>query len=274
MESHEANEIENGVDRTGVGVGSAAPTRTLEKGLFLLGLFDADHPEWTLKELRERAGLPKATTRRLIKTLELSKWVALDPVSGRYHLGSSALKAYYLATSDTELVRIAHPFLVQLEEETAETTILAVWSSQGPVIIDTVPTPRPFKIYTAVGMPLPGISSADAMALIAFSPEKTWDELLAKPIEKRTPKTVTDPSVLRDRLRTIRQEGVACDWEEWNDGAPAVSAPVFDQGGELRAAITVVAPIERCSPEEMQRYAAAVKKSAAALSAALGHRVG
>jgi hypothetical protein len=59
-----------------------APTRTLEKGLFLLGLFDVGHPEWSLKELRERAGLPKATTRRLMKTLEAANWVAYDSEAG------------------------------------------------------------------------------------------------------------------------------------------------------------------------------------------------
>ena len=126
MESPGLNEIENGTPAA-----NGPPTRTLEKGLFVLGLFDVDHPEWTLKELREAAGLPKATTRRLVKTLEHGKWVAQDPVTGKYHLGSSALKAYYLATSDTELVRIAHPFLVQLEEETTETAILSVWSAHG-----------------------------------------------------------------------------------------------------------------------------------------------
>ena len=92
-----------------------APTRTLEKGLFLLGLFDVGHPEWSLKELRERAGLPKATTRRLMKTLEAANWVACDPESGKYYLGSSALRALYLAMSHSELVRTAHPFLVALQ---------------------------------------------------------------------------------------------------------------------------------------------------------------
>jgi DNA-binding IclR family transcriptional regulator len=253
---------------------NGAPTRTLEKGLFLLGLFDTDHPEWTLKELRERAGLPKATTRRLIKTLEMSKWVALDPVTGKYHLGPSALRAYYLATSDSELVRIAHPFLVELEEETTETSILSVWSTQGAIIVDTVPTSRPFKIYTAVGMPLPGVSSADAQVLIAYMPEDRWDSILAKHLERRTPKTVTEPQVLKERWRQVRRDGVAYDWEEWKTGAPAVAAPVFDQEGEVRAAITVVLPIERCSPAEMELYAAAVKKTAANLSKALGHRGG
>jgi DNA-binding IclR family transcriptional regulator len=253
-------------------IGNGAPTRTLEKGLFLLGLFDAEHPEWSLRELRERAGLAKATTRRLVKTLELSKWLAFDQVSGKYHLGPSVLRAYYLATSDAALVRTAHPCLVDLAEETTETAILSVWSAEGPIIVDSVPTSRFFKPYTAVGMLLPGVSSADAQILIAFAPEETWDALLATPVEPRTEHTVTDPDRLRERWRAIRREGIAYDLGEWNAEAPAVAAPVFDQSGQVRAALTVVPPIERGSPEQMERHGLATKRAAAKLSAVLGHR--
>ena len=111
MEEPEAIENESGNDSAG-----GPPTRTLEKGLLVLSLFDTEHREWTIKDLRERAGLPKATARRLVKTLEHARWLVQDQATGRYRLGSSALRAYYLATSDSELVRVAHPFLVALEE--------------------------------------------------------------------------------------------------------------------------------------------------------------
>lgn len=262
-------DVENGTEDQTQSPGGA-PTRTLEKGLFLLGLFDAEHPEWTLRELRERAGLPKATTRRLVKTLEAGGWVEYDPVSRTYHLGSSALKALYLATSHPELARFVHPFLVELEQETTESAIFSIWTEQGPLILDSVPTSRSFKPLTYPGMFLPGVSSADAQVLIAFGPEENWDRLLKKPIEPRTSRTVTDPTLLRERWRTVRREGIAYDWGEWNIDAPAVAAPVFDRNEHLRGAITVVPPEERCSEEDMQRYAAAVRRTAAAISAKLG----
>ena len=254
------------------GIPSGAPTRTLEKGLFLLGLFDIDHSEWSLKELRERAGLPKATTRRLMKTLEAADWVAYDPGSARYHLGSRVLRAVYLAMSHSELVRTAHPFLVRLTDETTESSSLSVWADQGALIIDTVPTPRAFQIVTFAGMLLQGSASADAQILIAFGPKHTEETVLSTPQLPRTRHTVTDPTLLRERFEQIRREGVAYDWGEWNETAPAVAAPVFDQNRQLRASLSVVAPPERCSEEQMQGYAAAVKRTAADLSAALGYR--
>ena len=263
-------EIREKAAEMATGVPASAPTRTLEKGLFLLSLFDMDHPEWSLRELRERADLSKATTRRLVKTLEAAKWVAYDVVSGKYHLGSSALRALYLATSHSELARVAHPFLVGLELETTESCSLSVWTDKGPLIIDTVVTSRPFKPVTYAGMLLPGIASADAQVLVAFGPEEAWDVLLATPIEARTERTVTDPGRLRERWRTIRREGVAFDWGEWNLGAPAVAAPVIDRSGQLRGSISVVPPIERCTEAQMLEYAAAVKRTAAEVSKKLG----
>ncbi len=249
---------------------TGAPTRTLEKGLFLLGLFDHDHPEWSLRELRERAGLPKATARRLMKTLEASHWVEYDAEAGKYHLGSAVLKALYLATSHSELVRIIHPYLVSLMEETTETSMISVWTDQGALILDTVPTPRTFRSLTFNGMLLEGVASADAMALIAFGPEENWDRILAKPIRAKTVRTVTDPQALREKWSAIRREGVAYDWLEWNIDAPAVAVPLFDRRGHLRGALSIVVPIERASEETMHNLAAVLTRAAREIAQRLG----
>jgi DNA-binding IclR family transcriptional regulator len=249
---------------------NGAPTRTLEKGLVLLGLFDVDNPEWTLRQLRERTGFTKATTRRLMKTLEASNWVEWDPDTGKYHLGSRVLRALFLATSYSELARMAHPFLQKLAEETTESSSLCVWVDEGALIIDTVVTSRLFTPRTFAGMLMPGLASADAQILVAFGPEEQWNRLLAAPIERRTSKTVVDPDLLREKWREVRRAGIAFDYGEWKEEAPAVAAPVFDRTGRLRASLSVVAPIERGSKAEMERHAAVVENIAAELSKELG----
>jgi len=249
-----------------------APSRTLEKGLFLLGLFDSEHPEWTLKELRERSGLSKATTRRLVKTLEFSDWVAYDAARHTYHLGSRVLQAVHVAMSHSELVRVAHPYLLRLVEETTETASLSVWADRGALILDTVTTPRPFKPFTFPGMLLPGSASADAQVLIAFGPDQVRERVLATPQQKRTLNTITEPEALKERWAGIREAGVAYDWEEWLMGSPAVAAPVFDQTGQVRASLSIVPPIERGSGAEMALCADAVTAAAAELSRELGYR--
>jgi DNA-binding IclR family transcriptional regulator len=243
-----------------------SPIGTLERGLLLLELFDADNSEMSLGQLREKAGLPKATIQRLMKTLEARKWVTYDRVTRTYHLGASVLRISYLAASHSELVRVTHPFLIQLAEETRETAGLSAWTDLGPLILDTALTPRHFKPATNIGMILEGLSTADAQVLVAFGPEETWDRLLANPIEKRTGLTLTDPTQVRERWVTVRKEGVAFDWGEWNSEIPAVAAPVFDHWEQVRGAITIAPPIERASEEAMQRYGEILKATAAEIS--------
>lgn len=249
---------------------AAAPTRALERGLQLLGLFDADHPEWTLKELRERTGLPKATVRRLMMTLEASDWVARNEASGTYRVGPGATRIGYAARSHNELVRVAHPHLVRLADETTESVSFSVWTRRGAMLLDNVSSLRMFRYGVHNGMLMEGLTSANAKALVAFLPEQMWESLLSAPIESRTSRTVTDPERVREQWRSYREAGWAYDRGEWTDEAMAVAAPVLDRNGAVLASVSVLVPVERATEETMQRCAAAAMKTAAAISRELG----
>ena len=252
---------------------SVAPTRTLEKGLFLLGLFDVEHPEWSLKELRERAGLPKATTRRLMKTLEAANWVAYDSESGRFHLGSSALRALYLAMSHSELTRTAHPFLAQLTEETTESSSLCRVGRSRRADHRYRPDRPRFQAFhlrrhasrRQRKRRRPGADSVRVGAHPgdgAVHPPAT-SHAIHGGRRPRAPGEVRTGEVRGGRLSTAV------------NGTRRLlpsQRPVFDRNGELRASVSVVAPPERCNEEQMRSYAEAVKKTAAELSFALGYR--
>lgn len=246
-----------------------SPIGTLERGLLLLETFDADNPEMSLNELRERTGLPKATIQRLMKTLEARRWVAYESSTRKYHLGASVLRISYLAASRSELVRVAHPFLVRLAEETRETASLCVWTDLGPLMLDTVLTPRHFKPATNIGMIL-GMSTADGQVLIAFGPEEAWDTFLATPIPRHTELTLTDPVKVRERWQTVREQGVAFDKGEWNLEIPAVAVPVFDCYGQLRGSMAIAPPVERAGDEVLHRYAELLKAAATEIAKKLG----
>lgn len=249
---------------------SASPSRTLEKGLQVLSLFDVTHAEWTLKDIREEAGLPKATGFRLVKTLENLKYLAYDAKSGAYHLGSAMMKAAYLTLSHSELVRLAGPYVQALAETTTETADLSVWTDQGSMIVHTAYTPRPFRPYNPPGMIMSGLTNVHAKIFVAFGPEGEWGKAIAENVP-RTEHSITDPDRLRDELRKTRREGLALGMEEHKLGMCAVGAPVFDGTGEVRAILAVVVPSERFGPRERTVYGEAAIDVAAHLSRELGY---
>ena len=249
----------------------ASPNRTLEKGLILLGLFEMDHPNWSLREMRVESGFSKTTTLRLVKTLEALGYLSSDPQTGRYHLGPSVLKAVYVSLSQSELVRVVHPSLEALAEETTETAAITVWTDRGPLIVDMVLTSRIFKPHLWLGMLLPGLGSAAARVLVAFNHESVMNAVLAKPQVATTPFTLTDQGLLREELMKIRREGVSFELREWDLSMGGVAAPILGPDGFVRASLAVVVPIERCGDAEMSACTEAVKRVARRLSHEMGY---
>jgi DNA-binding IclR family transcriptional regulator len=249
-------------------------SKSLEKGLLALTLFDAAHTEWTLGEIRRQLGLPKTTVFRLLKTLVGLGFMDYDPQAAKYHLGPSFHRAVYVTFADAELVRNVHPHMVTLAASTEETVNLAVWTGEWPLIVDSVLTPRPFKPPAAIGMVMEGLASLHSRTFLAFGSEDKREAALAIQEVPRTPYTVVDPERLKEELARIRREGVAYGLQEWAVGMCSVAAPVFGLAGTIRASMSLVAPSERFGPTEMVRYAEAVKHAAAEASKDLGYLSG
>jgi len=257
--------------KTANGGDSAFMVRALAKGLSILSLFDAENREWTLDEIAERAGLPRMTAYRMIRTMESSWFLVRDSVTNRYHLGPALLAATYLSEGYAELASIVRPYLQELADKTGEATTLALEVDGVAVSVDMVDTPRPLRREVAVGRIIGDTASANGKVFAAFKTGAEREAILASPHPQLTPNTITDPRALARELDVVASSGVAFDIEERNLGTCAVAAPVRDQLGTVTAAISLIVPTGRFGPEEKESYAEAVKASAAAISAFLGY---
>ena len=249
----------------------SSTSRTLEKGLRLLGLFDAEHQQWSLRELREASGESKTTVLRLTKTLEGLGYLVRDPRTGRLRLGASILKLSYVNSIHNELVRLAVPHMRGLSETTNQPIDLAVQIERDSFMTLYDVAPRFVRPQAPVGRTIhPGLTTAASKVYAAFQPEETWDDILAEVVRPLTERTITDLKQLREQLVRARQKGVAFDIGESSIELAGVGAPVFGVDGAVVAVISVVAPVERSGSAEVAGYADAVRDAAADLSEELG----
>ena len=170
---------------------SAFMVRALAKGLSILSLFDAENREWTLDEIAERAGLPRMTAYRMIRTMEAASYLVRDPVTSRYHLGPALLATTYLSESYSDLVKIARPYLEELTAKTGESATLAVEVDGVAVSVFMVDTPRPLKRELAVGRIIGDTANANGKIFAAFKSEEERAELVAMPRMRLTSATIT-----------------------------------------------------------------------------------
>jgi IclR family transcriptional regulator, KDG regulon repressor len=245
--------------------------RALAKGLAMLGLFDAEHREWSLDEMVARLGLPRMTAYRMARTLQGAGYLVTDPATGRYHLGPALLASIYLSEGYAQLVDIARPYLESLVEKSGESATLAVEVDGFAVCVDMVASARPLKREVAVGRVIGDTANAHGKMFAASKSDAERESIVNRPRARRTPKTITDPRELARELEKVREEGVAFDLEERDLGTCAVVAPVRDQMGKVIATLGVVVPTGRFGPDERKSCAETVRATAASLSEFFGY---
>jgi DNA-binding IclR family transcriptional regulator len=243
--------------------------RALARGLNIVALFDIEHPDWGLNEICARTGMSKTTTYRMLRTLEAKDFLAYDQATERYHLGKATIPTAYLALSYVGFVRAAHPFLEELAVATGETVELSVPGAGGAIVVDQVATKHPFRLNLPTGRIQNNLAQSSCRLLVAFQSPSEQEKFLSRPHHRLTVNGMTDREEIARRLAADKAEGLACDLEELDTGVCAVSAPVLERDGSVKAVVTLVAPAERFVGRERKKQIEALKDVAARMSTAL-----
>jgi DNA-binding IclR family transcriptional regulator len=251
---------------------SGSFVRALSRGLGVLALFDMEHPEWGLNDICARSGMSKTTAYRMVRTLEAMEFVAYDPQTELYHLGKAMIPGAYVVMSYVGFVRAAHPFLERLSEATGETVELTVGVPGGAVVADQVLSTHPFRLNLPTGRLQSNVAASSFRLHLAYASAAEQRRVLSKGLPALTPRTVTDPEELIARMAAERAEGLSLDLEEQDLRVCAVSAPVLERDGSLRAALTIVAPAERFGARERKKAIEALRQAALQLAEYLNGR--
>lgn len=237
--------------------------------LAVLDAFTAEQPELTLTDLARRAGLPLSTAHRLVG--ELAAWGALERDGrGRYRIGLRLWEVGSLAPRSLGLRESAMPFLTDLHEVTGENVQLAVLDGRDAVYVERLSGRGAVHVVTRVGSRLPLHATGVGLVLLAHTPAPFQERVLAGPLRRYTPRTVTDPERVRRTLADVRRTGVAVSDRQIELVSQSVAAPVRGRDGTVVAALSVVVP----AAADARTYVPAVRAAALGVSRALGQREG
>jgi DNA-binding IclR family transcriptional regulator len=234
----------------------------------VLEAFSPTSPALTLSEIARRAGLPLTTTHRLLAELCASRALERDG-AGTYRIGLRLWEIASLAPRGVPLREAALPFLEDLYEVTHENVQLGVREGHDVVYIERIAGRRAVGVLTRVGGRFPLHASGIGMVLLASAPEDVQRDVVEGPLRRFTDHTITDPARLKRALAQIRRDGVAISDRQVTDDAMSVAAPITDAGGEVIAALSVVA---KAGDGVAARLAPAVRAAALGTSRALSAR--
>lgn len=221
-------------------------------------------------ELAERVGLPKSTVARLLASLVREEAVEQVPGETRYRIGTRLVDLVGPARPTRSIVAVARPELARLAAELGEATGLAVADGDAVRYVDQVDSANPVQVRDWTGTRVPMHAVPSGQVILAALPEAALERFLARPLERFTAHTLTDPGALRERLGQVRRDGYAWVRDEYAEGISSVAAAIADQDGALSAALHVHGPSYRFPrPDSREAVARSVVAAAARVSGSL-----
>jgi DNA-binding IclR family transcriptional regulator len=199
----------------------------------------------TLSELSNMLALPKASTHRLLTTMQKSNLVALSDGGATYVLADRARRLVHLSAGSAFVETLTTSYLQQLSSETGETCYIA--RLEGPRVRTIVmeSPDAPWRGFVLPGKIMYPHAAACAKVILAFQPDELVDQALSGDLPPLTRHTKTDRSNIKDELARTRQNGFATCIGEVDEGLAAAAVPIEVEDAGVIYALGIVGPLPR-----------------------------
>ena len=219
--------------------------QSVEVSAIVLSALAGSSGPLTLKQISDATEMPPSKIHRYLSSFVRTGFVSQDPGTGKYDLGKEALELGLAALSRIDVVENSTNALTQLTEETGATSLLSVWSNQGPIVV-RVRRSTPALITTIThGVVLPATRSATGQVFLAFLPAIMTKSLIAAELSKLEkdssfgigPKTLKE---VRKNQDAVKKSGIA-----WVDsmvvpGLRGMAAPILGPEGTATAVLSLI----------------------------------
>ena len=238
----------------------------IDKVFFILDQFTNEKPQWGVRELSIKTGLPPNLTHWYLKNLERNRVVRKDRASDKYELGNRNSKHRALKI-------VAQPILQELSRSTKGTAVLRVLDAHELVCVAAAESSYSLRVNYAEGAREACNFGCIGKLLMAYLDEEESKRLVLDGHVKRfTSRTVLDFDTLKKEWARIRLRGWIYSSGEALDGVKAVAAPVRDYSGGVCAGLGVTFPAILLPKSRVPPVVKAMVKAANALSLQLGFK--
>jgi DNA-binding IclR family transcriptional regulator len=213
--------------------------QSIEIGMRILKALGASDGPSPLSAVAQAVGMPAPQVHRYLLSLIASGMARQDGASGRYDLGSAALRLGLVALSRTDAFRIVDRVIADFVERTGQTVQIAAFGSMGPTIVRLY-NGRPALLTTLhVGAVLPLAASATGRVFLAFVPGPETGDLID--VERRQyPKAIVSIDTIR---AVVRADGKAVETGTVIPGLHATAFPIFDLQGRAMLVATALVSV-------------------------------
>lgn len=242
--------------------------RTVGRALGVLHALAAEPTGMTLQQLASKLDVPVPSMHRVLAVLAEDGYIVRSPVSRRYFVGPKALEISTAAVRARRLHQIPPAAIARAAIVTGDTVFITELCLNRAVCVAIAPGRRPVAASVALGSELPLHASAAGRVLLLDMTDGAVSAMLTAPLPTYTDATPSSVPALLAALRRARHLGFDICAGEFDLNVWAVSAPIRDRVGAVRASVTLITRAQRgARPNVRDTLIAAVMRVAEDLSA-------
>ena len=239
---------------------SSEKTATLLK---LLGRAPYVH---SVTELGEQISCSKSGTFKLLASLVKTGLAAQTP-EHKYTLGPAVYVLGRTYEDKIGLSKMVKPYLVRLRDMTGENASFIMLINGKAILIYREESQQLVRVMGNVGQERPLYAGATGKILGAYQEESVIRKrLMEEPMKAFTENTILSPEGLLNEYAKIREQGYAISDGELNSETIGIGAPIYDESGNVWAAVSIGAPKMRVDAVKMERYIFLIREIAKEMS--------
>ena len=244
-------------------------SKSLEKGLRILSLFNHETPSLTQSEIAKTLGLNMTSTYRYINTLVELEYLEKDEKTKAIRPSVHCLLFCTNLMRATDHLRLIKQVVDRIHAEhnisievalTVEDTIVRIYQKEAKETLTySLPDFSRNSLHnTALGKAY----------LSTLTDDQLREKVRTMPLVAKTPQTITDPAALMAEVQKARDRGFTMAVEEFLPGLIAIGAPLVDaHSGKGAGAVSFdFSILENTAKNIEAKYADMVVETAGALS--------
>jgi IclR family transcriptional regulator, pca regulon regulatory protein len=223
----------------------------LARGLSVMRAFAGQRHQLTMAEIAKLVGLPRATVRRCLITLNALGYI--DSNGKYFRLTPQVLTLSQAFYSSNPLPRVAQPYIEEVSEHIGESCSVSVLVGDEVIYVARSTRKRAASVHRDVGQNLPAYCTSMGRILLANLPDDELDAYFRRvTLKKFTHETVTDEAVLRSLLEQARLREYCIIDGELEHGLRSIAVPVRNAVGKVVAAAHISTEASRTPREKIR----------------------
>lgn len=221
------------------------PVQSVARSLELLDVLHQRETA-TITELARLQGVHRATTLRMLQTLERFGYVERGEHRGEFRLGIKVFELGHAFVDRSDLIKAARPMMRHLAQKTGETIDLGMCQQTETILLESISARPHVRVGSTVGRRHAATCTTTGKLHLSTLPRDVVSDLLSRNgLPKLGPKSITDPQRFFAELEKIRDTGFAVNDEETDANVRFVGVAIPGADPGTTSSLILGAPADR-----------------------------